>query len=294
MAGTNPNDTTVNDDDREVTEEDLRKLKYPDAGVEQPEKDADEPADGDEDANSDDTEEKGDEDKESDSDDSEDSNEDDDDTFIKEFPKFKGDTVEEYTRNLEQGYKNSSDEAIRLASENTTLKTENETLRAQITSGKPADDSKPNADVNDGKQAPKSPSDLWIQQKIDAEIATAWGDFSKDYTQVDDATEYGKFEKTVQQLATTILHTEGRMAPANELYPKAAAALGWEKQSAPSQKEKLKMALKSGAAISRTGSPSPKKAPKSKVTDAMVQTNMRMYPGKTEKEIREELEEYVQ
>jgi hypothetical protein len=69
--------------------------------------------------------------------------------------------------------------------------------------------------------------------------------------------------------------------------------LGWEPADKVSDKEKLSMALKDSASVTKTSSASAKTPTKSKVTDQMVAVNRAMYPGKTDAQIREELEPYV-
>src|SRR3954471_15699245 len=110
MAGTNPND--VVDDDKIVTEDDLRALKYPDEDVETL-KEEDEPSE-DDDAN-DESDETSEEDDKIDDQATED--EETPPAFVKEFDYIKGDTPEEYAKNLEAAYKNSSSEALRLKGE---------------------------------------------------------------------------------------------------------------------------------------------------------------------------------
>lgn len=291
---TNANDKNDKDEPDKpapVTEEDLRKDKYDRSAVDTPDKGEDE---SDDDDKSDDDEADGAEDDDSSDaagadgedseDDSDEDSDDDEDTFVKEFDNIKGDTLPEYTRNLEKAYHESGTEALR-------LKTENDQLKAKDT-----------AVGDDGKVADKKspvetdPTKLFMKQKMDEEIQTAYTEFSKDYTQVDDPAEYNKFVKTVKQLSTTILGSEGRMATPRELYSKAAVILDWKPEDKkPTGKEKVGIALKARAGQStKGGSGNPPKKSKSKVTQSMVELNRKMYPGKTDAEIRTELEPYVQ
>lgn len=276
MAETNSE--TVVDDDKEVTEQDLRDLKYGTDGVE----DSNESDETDGTEETDDTDaEAGDDDGQTDDDATDDESEDDstddstDDTsdFVKEFPNIKGDTPEEYAKNLEAAYKNSTAEFQRLRSEATTDDSDDSDTTATV-------------DTSD-------PISLYMKQKMDDEIQTAFTDFGKDYTQVNDQTEYNKFTVKVAALSQTILQTEKRLASPTELYKMAAVILGWEPQSKPNGKEKLSMALKDKAASSKSSSSNGKTVPKSKVTDAMIKVNRMMYPGKSDDDIRKELEPYV-
>ena len=277
MTATNATEDKVVDDDKPVTEDDLRALKYDKTDVEtskeedetdESEKEDDKESEdkGEEEAKADDSTE--DEEK------SDDESEDDKPSFVKEFPNIKGDTPEEYAKNLEAAYKNSTGEALR--------------LKELVGKGKPKD-----TEADDEKPAPGSYLEMYAQQQLDNDIQASYAKFSIDYPQVKDDSEYGKFTKTVETLTNTIMGSENRVAPPAELYTKAAIILGWEKQSVPTEKEKLAMALKDKTATSKTSSSGAKGSSKSKVTDQMIAVNRRMYPDKTDAQIREELEPHV-
>lgn len=133
-------------------------------------------------------------------------------------------------------------------------------------------------------------SELYIKQKQDEEIATAFADVTEKYPQVKDPEEYKKFTDMANTFGKTILEAQGRLATPAELYSKTVIALGWADDS----KEKLGAALKDGAGSPRISSGAGQGPQTSKVTDAMIVANRKMYPGKTDTEIREELEPHVQ
>lgn len=133
-------------------------------------------------------------------------------------------------------------------------------------------------------------SELYIKQKQDEEIATAFADVTEKYPQVKDPEEYKKFTDMANTFGKTILDAQGRLATPAELYSKTVIALGWTDDS----KEKLGAALKDGAGSPRISSGAGQGPQTSKVTDAMILANRKMYPGKTDAEIREELEPHVQ
>ena len=274
MTATNATEDKVVDDDKPVTEDDLRSLKYDKPDVETPkEEDETEESEKEDDKESeeaDETEEKSDDSKEEESEEKSE----EEPSFVKEFPNIKGDTPEEYAKNLEEAYKNSTGEALR--------------LKELVGKGKPKD-----TEADDEKPAPGSYLEMYAQQQLDNDIQSSYAKFSIDYPQVKDDAEYGKFQKTVETLTNTIMGSENRVAPPSELYIKAAIILGWEKQSVPTEKEKLAMALKDKTATSKTSSSGAKGSTKSKVTDQMIAVNRAMYPGKTDAQIREELEPYV-
>lgn len=259
------NAKTVVDDDKPVTEEDLRNDKLAlevetaqaadettdeVATVEEPEETSEEAGQTDDQATEESTEEP---------------------SFVKQVPSIAGDTEEEYRKNLETAYQQSTAEALRLKGLADAPKTE--------------DGETQEIDLSD-------PLRLYAKQKMDEDISKAFSDFSKDYPQVSDQAEYDKFTVEVATISNTIMNSQKRLASPEELYTKAAIILGWEKSSSPDGKEKLSMALKDNGATTKTTSATSTK-PKSKVTEAMIAANLLMYPDKTEAQIREELEPYV-
>jgi len=187
-------------------------------------------------------------------------------TFTKKFPNIKGETLEEYIQGLEAAYDNSTAEFQKLKLQS-----------------KPEE--KEEVDTSD-------PVALYMRQKMDEEIASAFDGFLKDYPQVKEETNYDKFTKEVDTLSRTILASQGRLAPPAELYAKAAVILEWEKNQ-PDDSDKLGAKLKDDAAVTKTNSLTRQTA-RSKVTDKMIVVNRKMYPDKTDAQIRQELEEYIQ
>lgn len=276
-------DQPVVDDDKPVTEDDLRALKYPEDEVETTEVE-DESSEGaeDEEESDDTSEEDGQTDDQAteEEDDAEESA-DDSTAFVKEFDYIKGDSPEEYAKNLEAAYKNSTSEALRLKSE----------LDAAKAPGTTTEETTEEADA-----APKTALELYAEQKLNEEIQTAYESFRKDYPQVNDQTEYQKFSTEVATFSQHIQETQKRLASPEELYRKAAISLGWEKKdSQPDSKDKLGMAVKDNAATGKTTSAPSKRAPSGPaISDAEIKANMQMYPGKTREEIVEELTPYHQ
>lgn len=191
-------------------------------------------------------------------------------TFVKQVPSISGDTEEEYLKNLEIAYQASTTEALR--------------LKALTEEAKSEDDSE--------ESVPVDPRLLYLDRLLNKDIETNFAEFKKDYPQVDDPVEYQKFTAEAKTLSE-YYQSKRQMLTADELYPKVAKLLGWEKESTPDGKDKLGMALKDNGATSKTTSSTNGVKPKSKVTDEMIRVNKLMYPDKTEAEIREELEPYV-
>lgn len=244
----------VVDDDKPVTEDDLRSLKYDNAEVEVAEA-TDEPAETDEAEEKTDDTEIGETEAEA-----------EESSFVKQFPQIKGDTPEEYAKNLEKAYENSTAEAMRLRKPPETEKTDEPETPTDITS-------------------------LYTKQQMDKEITQAWTAFQKQYPQVTDEAEYETFTRTVTELSNTILQSQKRLATPEELYRKAAGILEWTPEEVTNE-DKLKTAVKDSAASSKSSTGTKGKSV-SKVTDAMLAANRKMYPDKSDAEIREELEPYI-
>ena len=252
MTVTNTNEPAV-DDSKTSTDDDLRKAKYPDDEVETTEKSVEDETSDQEDEDSEDTEETP--------------------TFVKQFPNIKGDTPEEYLKNLEESYKHSTTEALRLKQLSEVGKSED--------------------DLEDTSTGVVDPRLLYLDRIVEGDINKTYAVFREEYPQVDDPAEYEKFNTEVTALASYFLNSKGTAALASELYPKAAAILGWQKQAVDS-KDKLSMALKSKAASTKTTSSTKPKTKQSKVSDKEVQMFRLMNPGTelTDAKIREELEPF--
>ena len=275
MAVTNTDESAV-DDSKTTDEEDLRALKYPKDDVE-PSKEEDETSE--EEDSQEESEEVEDEETSEEVGASDQEDEDSEDeteetpTFVKQFPNIKGDTPEEYLKNLEESYKHSTTEALR--------------LKQLSEVGKSEDDEETSTGVVD-------PRLLYLDRIVEEDITKTYASFRKEYPQVDDPAEYEKFTTEVENLASYFINSKGTAATAKELYPKAAAILGWQKQAIDS-KDKLGMALKNKAASTKTTSSTKPKAKQSKVSDKEVQMFRLMNPDTdlTDAKIREELEPFT-
>lgn len=271
-------EANVQDED-EVTEDDLKNLKY--GGVEsddesEDENTEDENTEEDDEDTGDDEDENTEDDAEENSEEEDDSDDDSDDAneFVKEFPNIKGDSLEDYSRGLEKAYQNSTSEALRLKRE--------------------LDELKSSEDYTPPDNSNTSPAELYMKQKMDEEINTAYQEVVKKYPQVQEQQYYDAFTREVAVLSKTILESQGRLAPPSELYKKATAILGWESADEITDGEKTTLSIKNRISTGKTsnGAKSTKRT-KSKVNQAMIEANRKMYPDKTDAEIRAELEPYV-
>lgn len=194
--------------------------------------------------------------------------------FTKKFDNIKGDTPQEYARNLEIAYENSTAEFQKLRQQPAPI---------------------PKVEEQEESEAPATNwTDLYAQQKLQEEADKAYTDLSKDYPQAADqqSTQYAQFVKEVDTLSRTILASQGRLAPPAELYNKAAVILGWERNQ-PTDEDKLKSKLKEDGSTSKNPSAT-RKPSQSKVNDDEIKMYKKLNPTseKTDAEIRTELEAY--
>jgi hypothetical protein len=270
---------TAEDDSAKVTEEDLRKDKEAaevESSKEQDETAADETSEEESEETSEGDGKTGDQTEEEESEES-DQTESDEDTseFVKEFPNIKGDTLEDYAREMEKTLHLSNAEGKRLSDE----------LKANTSTTTKTDESEEDS-------GPVDPRLLYVDRLVNNDAQKAFTEFKKTYPQADDPAEYAKFESEVAALSGYYISRK-QMLTAEELYPRVASILGWDPATdRVNSNDKLGIALKNKAAVSKTSS-SAKQVKKSKVTDAMLAFNRLAYPNKTDEEIRKELEPYV-
>lgn len=284
---TNADEQGADNTDQDA-EDILRSSKYPKDEVETS-KEEDETSDGEE--TEEDTEADGEDDgqtddeAEGDKDSEEKSKEEDsedEDLFVKKFPNIKGENLPEYTKTLEEAYDNSTSEAMKWKK------------RAEEAEAKLGSDDKDSDKEEQGSEDATDPLKMWAQQNLDKEVSEAYDDFVKIYPQATEEANYEKFKEEVATLSQTILTRQKRLASPRELYTKAAVILGWKPtETQPTKGERLKSALKDGAAIPKTTSGT-KKRPKSNVTDGQIAVYRKMNPNdnKSDADIRKELEEY--
>lgn len=186
-------------------------------------------------------------------------------SFVKQVPSIAGETEAEYLKNLETAYQASTTEALRLKALSETDK------------GEDSEDT-----------GPVDPRLLYLDRMLNKDIQETFETFKQDFPQVNDPVEYAKFTEEAKNLSE-FYQSKKQILTAEELYPKVASILGWERDGTDS-KERLGSALKERGSTSKTSSPTPTPTPKSKISEAEMQMNRLMYPNKTDAEIREELD----
>lgn len=247
--------TNAEDDDKSNNEEVV---------TEDDEESKDESVDTSEDT--DNSDEEGQTDDETDKDDSQDEKP----TFTKGegFDWVKGDTPEEYARNLEKAYQNSTAEALKLK---------------RKVEGK---------DTSDDKKSDDTVSPILRQaerRELEA-MNKEYDSFLSDYPVANDPSNAEKLNRRVQAISKAIQEDEDREPAFAEVLSVAATSLGWKKDTSGKVAEAMK-----DAASSSTRSSSPKSAPKSKVTPAQIKAAKKFgwANGLSDAEIAKELEPHA-
>jgi hypothetical protein len=208
--------------------------------------------------------------------------------FEKRFPRFKGETLEEYVKNLEDGYSNSSAEAVRISRELKRLK---EDKMSQIA----------NSGADDTKEEPakkEDPALIYARQKMEEDAQRDYRSFSEAHPEVDETSEsfdeslFEEFDKEAGYARDYLYRKTGKIPTLMEAMQRAWAVMNPETVS---KEEKIAMAAKSAGAGSKAKGAA-KEQPKSKFSDAQIENVKKMDPkleDKSRAEIEEILSKYI-
>lgn len=226
-----------------------------------------------------------------------------DSTFTKQFPNLNGETPEEYLPELEKAYDNSFKEALRL---NDVIKEKDKIIQdnnaivdqarqivartQQPVQQDPANPAQPVAPALPNPVA-DSPELQWIRDERRRVMQTAFDEFKTEYPQVLDQQEFDKFSKASDGLKTALAASNGREPTDLEVFRAVAGSFGWQPAKNDAKKN---AAIKENASIGRTQSnQAPARPRPAKVSDAQVDTYMKMFTGKTREDAVKELSEVV-
>lgn len=213
------------------------------------------------------------------------------DTFTKQFPNLKGETLPEYKEQLETAYDNSFKEALRL---NKALEEANATITAlrsqapiqtQPVEGQPTPQTAPLQDAINGL-----PEIQRIKAQDTQAMFAAFDDFAKSYPQAREQQPFDDFQKVsggVQQALTARLN---RMPTYPELFNAIAGTLQWQPTTPTPRKD---AAIKNAGASTHTNSATLPPSKRSKVSDSQVDAYLKMFTSKTREEAVKELSEVV-
>lgn len=179
------------------------------------------------------------------------------DAFDKRFTQFKGDTLDEYTKNLEEAYANSTAEYAKLT------KNQAEQRQQEVPEGQPATD----------------PALLYARQQMETQQSQEYDAFAKEHPEIESDPEVGeKMTKRLATLARTVLAEDGKVLGMAEGLSMAWASLGLGNN----QQENTRMAAKDAAATTRTASVK-KNSAKPQFSQAELEAAKKM--GLTEKDL---------
>lgn len=237
-----------------------------------------------------DTESETNDDEETDNADTDDSDDDEDDsseadesdsTFTKRFSQFKGDDLEAYNKNLEEGYYNSSTEALRLNNEVKDLK-----ARLDQITGVVANNPELAEQFNlqqDAPQPVKDPAVRYAETKMQEEMKSEYDEFVRLHPEIEsDPGLQERMTKRLAVLAKSIQEDEGRYLGMGEGLQLAWTSLGMAQQD---KSEEIRMKAKETAASSKTAKGGTKKVEKSEFTKAQLELAEKL--GLTEAQLRE-------
>lgn len=212
-------------------------------------------------------------------------------SFTKAFPNLKGETAEEYLPELEKAYDNSFKEALRLKKENDDLKAR---LTQPVQPVQPVDAQQqtvPQVAPNQLQDVVRAlPEVQRIQANDTANMLTAFEDFKKQYPQATEQEEFNKFQTVSNGVNQSLYDLLGRQPTWTELYEGIAGTLHWDRTAPTPVKD---AAIKAAGASTHTNSTTIPTAKQPRVSDAQVDTYLKMFTSKTREEAIKDLSEVV-
>lgn len=202
--------------------------------------------------------------------------------FDKRYPRFKGETPEEYIKNLEDAYANSSGEAVRLNREVEELKTQG---LAKIANSESEEETTP--------PPAQSPALAWAEEQRNKEWKKDWEEFSESHPEIlEDEALFKQFDSLTGDMFMVLKKQTNSLPTLGEAMTAAWKVLSPDKIS---KEEQIAMKTKDAGADTKAKGVS-KEMPKPKFSDAQIEAAIKMdqkLQGKTRAEIEEILSKYV-
>jgi hypothetical protein len=203
--------------------------------------------------------------------------------FERRFTQFKGETIEEYTKNLETAYANSSSEALNLK------KRADDAVKLIATDPAAADKVVGAQEEPVPTAAPKSAAEAYAETKMREEQTREYDEFVKEHSELEsDPALADRLLKELGTFSAVTWQNEGRLIGMNEGLTKAWNSLGLGNNS----EEDTRVAAKEGASQSKTSSRK-KAAKKEQFTENQIKVAMKMDPDKTRAQVIEDLAKYA-
>lgn len=212
---------------------------------------------------------------------------DEDDSFKKRFTQFEGDDPTTYSKNLEDGYENSSKEAVRLSRENKALKAtvdkvneliaKNPELAKAITDGTPATNTATTLTQQD-------PAILWAQTQMRQTWEKEYKDFASEHPDIETDVELAEaLDTKLAIVRDVVLASEKRQVGMGEGLEMAWKLLG----KTDDKQEKIRMAAKDSASQGKSQGGRKADAPKPKFSEAQISVAMDMLNVSREEAIKQ-------
>lgn len=205
--------------------------------------------------------------------------------FEKRFPRFKGETLDEYVKNLEEGYANSYEQYKKVRAEADEWKNK---AMSVVAKGDESDDDteKP------VPPAKKDPALAWAEQQRETAWKKDWQDFVKLHPEIDqDETLFTEFDALTGEMFELIQRKEKRFPSLREAMDKAWVFMN---PDSVSKEEQIAMTVKNAGAGTKSKG-TPKEQPKPKFSDKQVEMAIRFDPSlkdKTRAEVENILSKY--
>lgn len=216
--------------------------------------------------------------------------------FQKRFTQFKGDTPEEYLKNLEDAYGHSSAEATRLVQQAKEATAERDRVMAQVAND-PALAEKLQQQQTPAQTPPAAPTMAdplldFARSNVQQQWEKEYHEFVSEHQEMQTDQDLNtKVLQALQVVSSNVRQIQNRTPGMKEALGMAWQSLGY---SLNDSEETTRMAVKNAAAQSKTAVGRPTPSPtKPKFTQAQLQFAKRAYPDKTEDELTELLSQHV-
>lgn len=222
------------------------------------------------------------------------------DTFTKRFNQFQGESPEEYAKQLEDAYDNSSKEALNIKRQFEDIKRENDRLLSVVASNpevarqlvQPQTPAAPV--VPQAPQGQGDPALMFFREKFNQESETQYNEFVDNHPELrSDNALASEMNRRIYAYGQAVRTSENRQPSMKE-----AIEAAWVISGRPlnaTKEEVIQMAQKSIAGQGRRSSGRPV-APNaaSNYTEEQLEMARRVYPGLSDEELEKKLTESLQ
>lgn len=216
--------------------------------------------------------------------------------FEKRFTQFKGETPDEYAKNLEDAYGHSTTEATRLAQQVKDLQLEKDRIMAQVANNPElaAQIMGQTAPANGQTQPVYSdPALLFARQTMEEQMTKEFNQFAEEHPEIQTNQELSK--QVVENLSAISEAYRLRTGKIPTMKEGLAAAWIMAGKSLTDDEETTRMAIKNSASQSKSPTGRPTASPEKPLfTKAQMDFARRAFPEKSNDELVTMLSEHVQ